>query len=394
MVRRKVRTRQGVEASARERDQETIRIVNNALDVSQPDPVQLRKIAAVRGLVNSEVRARAWPVLLGVDPCQLDVEEYEQLASGSHRDTSVVKCDVARSLWSFTEGWSDEEREEKRHALQRVLTAAVCAHGGDVYYYQGMHDVAAVLLFVLGERGAYLCLRQMVKAQLRDCTRAGMEPVMELLGLLLPVLEQCDPELAQVVEHMGLPPMYALPWLITLFAHNVASLAQLSRLFDLFLSSHPLMPLYASAVVMKGARNEIMRHCRDPNQVHSLLMRLDVLREVGADELAQQAVVLFKHAPPDVLVKVNRMPMYCAVLVDAYLERDVWSVPHRPYLPGRRPINIGEQILRAWQTLHGRPAKPQGRNGKVAAFTALSIPALMMVMAAMMIMQSDRWMLR
>lgn len=220
---------------------------------------------------------------------------------------------------------------------------------------QGLHDIASVLLFVLGERQAFACLRTMVRLHLRDCTRCeqrarilsaacramcelrrvegddamtvgnvhnvhtrchhytcggggggrpshssakpaanhgihlasrpgmkpmlelpgmlpttsrnslfllfsvfhsfrrpGMEPVLELLGMLLPVLEQADPELAELLDGLGLPPLYALPWVITLFSHNVAGLAPLARLFDLFLGSHPLMPLYASAVVMKA----------------------------------------------------------------------------------------------------------------------------------------------
>ena len=38
---------------------------------------------------------------------------------------------------------------------------------------------------------------------------------------------------------------------MTWFAHDVPSLAQIARLFDLFLSSHPLMPLYVAAVAIK-----------------------------------------------------------------------------------------------------------------------------------------------
>lgn len=42
-------------------------------------------------------------------------------------------------------------------------------------------------------------------------------------------------------------------WLLTWFAHDVPSLPQTARLFDLFLSSHPLMPLYVAAVVIKAS---------------------------------------------------------------------------------------------------------------------------------------------
>ncbi len=59
-----------------------------------------------------------------------------------------------------------------------MLTAAVRAGGdaegdGEVRYYQGMHDVAAVLLFELGERPAYALLHRLARCQLRDCTRCA-----------------------------------------------------------------------------------------------------------------------------------------------------------------------------------------------------------------------------
>lgn len=41
---------------------------------------------------------------------------------------------------------------------------------------------------------------------------------------------------------------------MTWFAHDVRSQAQVARLFDLFFSSHPLMPLYLAAVAIKACR--------------------------------------------------------------------------------------------------------------------------------------------
>lgn len=44
--------------------------------------------------------------------------------------------DVERSLWAYTVGWTDEQRDEKRRALKRLLTAVVTRSGGAVHYYQ------------------------------------------------------------------------------------------------------------------------------------------------------------------------------------------------------------------------------------------------------------------
>lgn len=59
----------------------------------------------------------------------------------------------------------------ERVRLKNLLNAVVCSCPGDVYYYQGLHDIASVLLFVVGERPALPLLRRLAICHLRDCTR-------------------------------------------------------------------------------------------------------------------------------------------------------------------------------------------------------------------------------
>jgi uncharacterized membrane protein YGL010W len=82
-----------------------------------------------------------------------------------------------------------------------------------------------------------------------------MHAVVELLGLLLPLLRRLDAPLAAHLEAAGLgegPPVFALAWVLTWFAHGVPELPTAARLFDAFLASHPLLPLYAAAAAMKA----------------------------------------------------------------------------------------------------------------------------------------------
>ena len=82
-----------------------------------------------------------------------------------------------------------------------------------------------------------------------------MHAMVELLGLLLPLLRRLDAPLAAHLEAAGLgegPPIFALAWLLTWFAHGVPALPAAARLFDAFLASHPLLPLYAAAAAMKA----------------------------------------------------------------------------------------------------------------------------------------------
>ena len=64
----------------------------------------LRKLTAVRGLVNSSLRARVWPLLLGLLRDDVQSAEYEAETLGDHEDVQTIKNDVARSLHSYTVG--------------------------------------------------------------------------------------------------------------------------------------------------------------------------------------------------------------------------------------------------------------------------------------------------
>eukprot|EP00884_Botryococcus_braunii_P017782 jgi/Botrbrau1/4688/Bobra.0218s0010.1 len=216
----------------KERDLDTIRAINKVLDTEPVDTAQLRKIAAVRGLVNNEVRMRVWPVLVGAhDHADEEGEDYAELAKASHRDSSTVSCDVERSLWSFTRGWTAEMRQQKREELHRLLTAAVSSGPQEMFYYQGLHDVAGVLLLVLGEASAFRVLRVLCRTHLRDATRPDLSATLENLGLLLPILAQADPELYRYVAGTEVLPFFGLSWLITWFSHSVSSLHDAARLF-------------------------------------------------------------------------------------------------------------------------------------------------------------------
>jgi hypothetical protein len=75
-----------------------------------------------------------------------------------------------------------------------VLDGALGGNAGGTFYYQGLHDVAAVLLFVCGELPAYRLLRVLTGCHLRDCTRPDLAAATETLRLLYPMLEQvCTP---------------------------------------------------------------------------------------------------------------------------------------------------------------------------------------------------------
>jgi len=122
---------------------------------------------------------------------------------------------------------------------------------------------------------------------------------------------------------------------MTWYAHDVTSLADAARLFDLFLSSHPLMPLYVAAVAIRHNRHKILEYKHDDGpMVYAVLKGLKVLgptedgQQLTADELAQQAVTLYQQIKPvDLLQKI---PLEHSSAAYAYVEDGRWVVPEDP----------------------------------------------------------------
>ncbi|GAX81941.1 hypothetical protein CEUSTIGMA_g9369.t1 [Chlamydomonas eustigma] len=355
-------------------DHETVCLIEDAIQPTV-DIGNLRRLAVERGLVNRRLRKRCWPLLLGsgadstpqhstcereytlsrefsssksssaISPdskeeeTEVQVDKYEEWHQVDHRDRHVVEVDVERSLWSFTEGMSDERRSELRQELSRVLNATVGRYAGfdtgvQVHYYQGLHDVASVLMMELGsEIGAFQLLSQLVVLHLRDCTKPSLEPVLELLQLVWPLLSFQDSGLSLHLQRMGLPAYFSLSWFITWFAHDVKALKVASRLFDFFLASHPLMPLYLGVSAMQAMRQPLLA-CMEMHEAHALLSHIDITGDLmpPLEELMSSAVRLMQHLSPLGLVErsLNTLPpmTLCVVPWATWIdETQCWQLP-------------------------------------------------------------------
>ena len=218
-----------------------------------------------------------------------------------------------------------------------------------VHYYQGLHDVASVLLLVTGsEVAAFRLLRRLAGCQLRDFTRPTLDAALEACELLPRIVARADPQLGRALDpsrNPGAPPShYALPWLLTWFAHSASSslgvvaaarggngggggkgggsgentaaedaasngdtLNSAARLFDLFAASHPFMPLYVAAAAIGADRRRLLEALAegDPAEAHAALAKIRVFgvgeRRVG--ELAAEAARLCRRHPPGELAR-------------------------------------------------------------------------------------------
>lgn len=85
------RRRPDEEQEQQKRNEETVRRVNAVLAERFVDTAALRKIAAVRGLVNSSLRQRVWPLLLGLPVHgHISCTTYQEQSCQGHRDSQVL----------------------------------------------------------------------------------------------------------------------------------------------------------------------------------------------------------------------------------------------------------------------------------------------------------------
>ena len=239
-----------------------------------------------------------------------DADEYARLAESPHKDRGVVACDVQRSLWSFVSPGDAHALALHRAALARLLHAAVGGglhegRGREIHYYQGLHDVASVLLMVVGEAKAHAMLGHLVRHALRDCTRADLQPVLSSLALVPRLLSACDPGgLGTFARESGVAesPHFALTWRLTWFAHDLKTLTSCARLFDVFLASHPLMPLYMGVAALTFARDRILADVPcDFASAHQALARVSLTEKRPLPEVIARALHLYRTHPPAAL---------------------------------------------------------------------------------------------
>lgn len=168
--------------------------------------------------------------------------------------------------------------------------------GDRLRYYQGYHDIASIFLSALGgatsvqttvpvEGGvrvssvqddvsniqeahtaaasmgltlACQVLQQVSRSHCRDAMRSNFNQLNAALRLIImPLTAAFDAEVHSHLYDCEMEPFFALSWIITWFSHDVRDTSVVKRLFDFFISSHPLMSVYMSVAMMIHPLNRI-----------------------------------------------------------------------------------------------------------------------------------------
>lgn len=287
-------------------------------------------------------RKSAWQKLLS----HVHVPE-ETTNALSESDERTIHLDAKRSFCAFLE-------ESEVHAAQERLEQVILGGMRRAYprsqYMQGIHDVASVLMLAMegDDAAAEDLLARLLRTYMRELTmedlpssrgsvdslpseaqrqdapmddedgattageressngepatieasasehegvRSGFELVVHRLDDLHLLVRKCDPTLGKALMDSQMRPLYALSWVMTWFAHDLTDIQAAYRLYDLFMASHPAMPLYLAASHLMAHRDLILLAAeRDRNERRKWEAEVSYARSIKAVAVGGAAV--------------------------------------------------------------------------------------------------------
>ncbi|XP_010785446.1 TBC1 domain family member 20 isoform X1 [Notothenia coriiceps] len=270
-------------------------LINDPVDIET-----LRRAAGSKGgLLTDELRRKVWPKLLNINVYDLPHKPGRDVRE-NHKDFNQVVLDVRRSMKRFPKGMRASERAVLQEQMIDIILE-VLKRTPQLHYYQGYHDVAVTLLLVVGERMTIAMLDTLSNHHLRDFMDPTMDSTKHILNYLMPILEQVDTELHDFMIRAEVGTIFALSWLITWYGHVLSDFKHTMRLYDFFLASHPLMPIYLAATIVLHREKEVKKTECDMAMVHHLLSRIP--QDLPYELLIGQAQDLFNQYPPSLLAK-------------------------------------------------------------------------------------------
>ncbi|XP_006011092.1 TBC1 domain family member 20 isoform X2 [Latimeria chalumnae] len=270
--------------------------------ISDPVDIQALQRAAVSegGLLTDEIRRKVWPKLLSVNVYCLPPKPVKEVRR-NHKDFQQVLLDVHRSFRRFPKGMRCEQREVLQEQLTDVILD-VLRRNPQLHYYQGYHDIAVTFLLVVGKRMTVALLEKLSTHHLRS-------------------------EVGTI---------FALSWLITWYGHVLSDFRHVLRLYDFFLTSHPLMAVYFAAVIVLHREEEVL-HCDcDVASVHHLLSQIP--QDLPYEELITHADDLFRRYPPVELAKQAALQQRKSIAISSFRDLQLATLHQRPDSVLRRQL--------------------------------------------------------
>jgi hypothetical protein len=143
---------------------------------------------------------------------------------------------------------------------------------------------------------ARVCASQIAHEYLRPVMTKDISLTMAVLALLPVLLYDADRAVWDFLSRSdtlrdcpnAVGPAFAVPWYITWFAHHVKNFDVACRIYDFFLASHPLMPLYFSAAIVLQQRDALLSTECDFAEVHMFFQQMPQPSMQNIEVIAKQ----------------------------------------------------------------------------------------------------------
>ncbi|KAK2807837.1 hypothetical protein FQN50_005226 [Emmonsiellopsis sp. PD_5] len=249
------------------------------------------------GLLHDDIRQAAWPILLGCDQ-KIDGTTFSEWTSlPKHGDEEQVKLDVNRAFVYYPNCQTEKELDAKKKQLSELITKILRTYPM-LCYFQGYHDIAQVLLLVLGAEQATHAFERISLFRIRDYMLPTLSPALKHLQLIPAILDSADPKLCRHLS--GTKPFFALAATLTLYAHDIQEYGDIARLYDFILSHEPVVSIYLFAAIVLSRKKELFEIPIDePEMMHFTLSKLP--QPFDLEGLIASTMTLYSTHPPESL---------------------------------------------------------------------------------------------
>jgi hypothetical protein len=158
-------------------------------------------------------------------------------------------------------------KKEERALLLNIITSILRTSPADVkdlglerlFYFPGMHNVVAPLLITLESPSlTSLALVRLSMYHMKDSISPTFDNIQSAIrSIFLPLLEHFDKTLHDLLVQGGVsdPCSFAMRWVLCWFSSDITDYDIVARLFDAFIVSHHLFPIYTAVAMMTYGPN-------------------------------------------------------------------------------------------------------------------------------------------
>jgi hypothetical protein len=131
-----------------------------------------------------------------------------------------------------------------------------------------------------------------------------LAPSLAQLRLIPSIIQAVD---SKLYNHLPLTqPFFAIPGILTMYAHDIQEYGDISRIFDVLLAREAVFSVYMFAQIVLQRANELFEIPSDePEMLHSVLSKLP--KPLKLEQLIADTIKLFEKYPPESLQTWGRI---------------------------------------------------------------------------------------